>query len=167
MNSRGASGSPQSPTEGRHAELSSRLTEHAYALIEAVARATDTAPRAPSIEHVVAMRRELSDYLNGEVLPHLRTEEEILYNFARGAGQGTLVASMEVDHRAMLRQVEQVDRAASPLDAAMAARAVLLLFALRIEKEEEVLLPGLAQVGIDAALVLGRPHHVLGTLPRT
>ncbi|TRW45667.1 hemerythrin domain-containing protein [Georgenia yuyongxinii] len=166
MYPRGA-GSPQSPTEGRHAELSSRLTEHAHALIEAVARATDTAPRAPSIEHVVAMRRELSEYLNGEFLAQLRTEEEVLYNFARGAGQGTLVASMEVDHRALLREVEQVDRAEGPLGAALAARAVLLLFALRIEKEEKVLLPGLIQAGIDAALVLGRPHHMLGTVPST
>ena len=143
--------------EGRHAELWSQLTQRGSALIEAVARRTDTQPS----------RRRLLDYLDNEVIPHLRAEEEVLHTLARRAGERTVLAAMEIDHRALLRQVEHIDRAATPFDAALAARAVLLLFALRMEKEEKVLLPALARAGVDTAELLEGHHEMVGTPPST
>jgi hypothetical protein len=85
----------------------------------------------------------------------------MVYNLARGAGERSLVAAMELDHRALLRQVETLKRATTPLDAAMAVSAFLMLFALRMEKEEKVLLPVLAEQGLDVRELLeGRPEIV-------
>lgn len=85
----------------------------------------------------------------------------MVYNLARGAGERGLVAAMELDHRALLRQVASLRKAATPLDAAMAAHALLLLFALRMKKVEKVLLPVLAEHGLDVReLLAGRPEMV-------
>jgi iron-sulfur cluster repair protein YtfE (RIC family) len=139
--------------EEHHAELWAELTARVYAVIEAVARGADPEPS----------RGELLDYLTREVVPHLRTEERMVYNLARGAGERGLVAAMELDHRALLRQVESIKKAVTPLEAAMAARAFLVLFALRMEKEEKVLLPVLAERGLDVRELLeGRPE-IVGT----
>lgn len=63
--------------------------------------------------------------------------------------------------------METLERALSPLDAAMAVRALLLLFALRMEKEEKVLLPALAAQGLDIGeLLRGRPE-IVGALRLT
>ncbi|WP_193313002.1 hemerythrin domain-containing protein [Georgenia subflava] len=137
--------------EEHHAELWAELTEATYALIDAVARGEDAGPA----------RAALLDYLRAEVIAHLRTEQLVLYNLARGAGLQPLVASLELDHRAILRLVETLENAPSDLAAALAARSLLLLFALRMEKEEKVLLPALAEHGIDVAdLLAGRPEVV-------
>jgi len=137
--------------EEHHADLWAELTVRGYAVIDAVARGADPEP----------IRGEMLDYLRGEAVPHLRTEERMVYNLARGAGERGLVATLELDHRALLRQVETLERALSPLDAAMAVRALLLLFALRMEKEEKVLLPALAAQGLDIGeLLRGRPEIV-------
>jgi hypothetical protein len=137
--------------EERHAKLWAELTARSDAVIDAVARGADPEPS----------RGELLDYLTGQVVPHLHTEERMVYNLARGAGERGLVAAMELDHRALLRQVESLRKAATPLDAAMTARALLLLFALRMEKEERVLLPVLAEYGLDVReLLAGRPEMV-------
>lgn len=137
--------------QGHHAELWAKLTTRGDAVIEAVARGADPEPS----------RGELLDYLTGQVVPHLRTEERMVYNLARGAGERGLVAAMELDYRALLRQVESLRKAATPLDAAMAAHALLLLFALRMKKVEKVLLPVLAEHGLDVReLLAGRPEMV-------
>lgn len=152
MNERGTN-SITKAAEEHHAELWAELTARVYAVIGAVARGADPEPS----------RGELLDYLTREVVPHLRTEERMVYNLARGAGERGLVAAMEVDHRALLRQVESIKKAATPLEAAMAARAFLVLFALRMEKEEKVLLPVLAEQGLDVReLIEGRPE-IVGT----
>lgn len=71
--------------EEHHAELWSELTARVYAVIGAVARGADPEPS----------RGELLDYLTREVVPHLRTEERMVYNLARGAGERGLVATLE------------------------------------------------------------------------
>jgi iron-sulfur cluster repair protein YtfE (RIC family) len=150
MNGRGADNVTKAAEE-HHADLWTQLTVRGHALIDAVARGADPEPS----------RSKLLDYLTGAVVPHLRTEERMVYNLARGAGERSLVAAMELDHRALLRQVETLKRATTPLDAAMAVSAFLMLFALRMEKEEKVLLPVLAEQGLDVRELLeGRPEIV-------
>jgi iron-sulfur cluster repair protein YtfE (RIC family) len=150
MSERGTSNIMKAAEE-HHVELWAELSARGYAVIEAVAQGADPEPS----------RGELLDYLTGEVVPHLRTEERMVYNLARGAGERGLVAAMELDHRALLRQVKSLRKPATPLDSAMAAHAFLLLFALRMEKEEKVLLPVLAEQGLDVRELLeGRPEIV-------
>ena len=139
--------------EAHHADLGAELTARVHELIEAVARGVDPEPS----------RGELLDYLTREVVPHLRTEERMVYNLARGAGERGLIAVLELDHRALLRQVESINEAATPLEAAMAAHAFLALFALRMEKEEKVLLPVLAEQGLDVRELLEGRSEIVGT----
>lgn len=134
-----------------HADLWSELTQREAALVRAVLDGTDHHPAQQSLVEV----------LRSEVLPHLATEEEVLYSAARGAGAHALVASLEVDHRALLSAVEHVEHARTALDAALATRALVALFALRMEKEETVLLPTLAAARVDpGSLLQGRPEMV-------
>lgn len=134
-----------------HADLWAELTARGYALIEAVGRGEEAEPE----------RAAMLALLDDEVAEHVRTEEAMVYSIARGAGETALVAALELDHRALLRQVETLRKAPTAMDAALAARAVLLLFALRMEKEEKVLLPALADRGVRLDEMLqGRPEVV-------
>jgi iron-sulfur cluster repair protein YtfE (RIC family) len=135
-----------------HSDLWAELTVRGQAVIDTVARGADPG----------ASRGALLDYLTAEVVPHVRTEERMVYNLARGAGERSLISGMEIDHRALLRQVDALMRASKPLETAMAVRALLLLFALRMEKEEKVLLPVLAAHGLDLSELLGHRPEMVG-----
>ncbi|WP_324653826.1 hemerythrin domain-containing protein [Georgenia sp. H159] len=147
-------GSPlPSVTHHHHAELWSGLAAREAALVNAVAAGQDH--EQP--------RRALVDFLRGEVFAHLQTEEMVLYNVARGVGAHALVAALELDHKSLLSLVEHIDQAATGLDAALSARALVMLFVLRMEKEETVLIPTLTEAGVDVSiLIAGRPE-MLGT----
>lgn len=123
--------------EEHHADLWAELTLRSSALIRAVAEDDDAE----------AAGRDLAGYVDDVVVPHLESEERDVYAAARAAGQAALVDGLELDHRALLRQAEALRHAPSALEAALAARAFLLLFALRMEKEERILLPLLEKVG--------------------
>jgi hypothetical protein len=66
-----------------------------YAIIDAVARSVDAEPS----------RGVLLAYLTDEIIPHPRVEERPIYNLACGAGERSLIAAMELDRQALLRQV--------------------------------------------------------------
>ncbi|WP_324652481.1 hemerythrin domain-containing protein [Georgenia sp. H159] len=132
-----------------HADLWAELTSREAALVNAVATGGDD--ERP--------RRALVDFLREDVFAHLQTEELVLYNAARGVGAHALVAALELDHKSLLSLVEHIDQAATGLDAALSARALVMLFVLRMEKEETVLLPMLAEAGLDVStLIAGRPE---------
>ena len=136
-----------------HLDLWAELTVREADLVNAVADGQEHQPA----------QRHLVDYLHGDVLTHLQTEERVLYNAARGAGAGPLVDTLELDHQSILTLVENIDQAKTGLDAALSARALMVLFALRMEKEESVLIPALTEAGVDVSILLqGRPE-VLGT----
>lgn len=147
-------GSPiPSAAHHHHADLWSGLAAREVALVNAVAAGHDH--EQP--------RRALVDFLRGEVFAHLQTEEMVLYNAARGVGAHALVAALELDHRSLLSLAEHIDQAATGLDAALSARALVMLFLLRMEKEETVLIPALTEAGVDVSgLIAGRPE-ILGT----
>lgn len=132
-----------------HADLWSGLARREAALVNAVATGAEHEPA----------RAELVDFLRGEVLAHLQTEELVLYNAARGAGAHALVATLELDHKSLLSLTEHIAQASTGLDAALSARALVMLFVLRMEKEETVLLPALSEAGVDVSILLqGRPE---------
>ena len=142
-----------SAAHDHHADLWSGLAEREAALVDAVAQGHDH--EQP--------RRALVDFLRGDVFAHLQTEEMVLYNAARGVGAHALVTALELDHKSLLSLVEHIDQAATGLDAALSARALMMLFVLRMEKEETVLIPTLTEAGVDVSILIdGRPE-MLGT----
>ncbi|MPV35992.1 hypothetical protein GB881_02830 [Georgenia subflava] len=141
--------SVSSAAHHHHAELWSQLAAREAALVNAVAAGHDHEEQ----------RRALVEFLRGDVFAHLQTEEMVLYNAARGVGAHALVAALELDHKSLLSLVEHIDQAATGLDAALSARALVMLFVLRMEKEETVLIPALAEAGVDVStLIAGRPE---------
>ena len=131
-------------SRGHHAGLWSALTQRTDALTATIDTGHDD-PRS---------RSALVDFLRGDVLAHLETEERVLYESARTIGAHSLVAALEVDHQFLLRLIERIEKADTALEAALSARALAVLIALRIEKEETVVLPTLAQAGIDVSALL-------------
>ncbi|NMR18961.1 hemerythrin domain-containing protein [Cellulomonas fimi] len=145
-------GSVPGAAHRHHAGLWSELAAREAALVTAVSAGEDHEPA----------RRALVDFLRGEVFDHLQTEEMVLYNAARGAGEHALVAALELDHRSLLSLVEHIDQAATGLDAALSARALVMLFVLRMEKEETVLIPALNGAGVDVSVLIAGRREMLG-----
>lgn len=100
------------------------------------------------------VRHVLMEFLHGDVLAHLQTEERVLYEAARTVGVHGLVATLEADHRFLLSLIDQIEKAETALEAALSARALVVLFALRVEKEEAIVLPTLLQQGVDVTAIL-------------
>lgn len=135
-----------------HAELWTELVQREAALVNTVAAGEDHDPA----------RRELVEFLRGDVFAHLETEETVLYNAARDVGAHALVAALELDHKSLLSLVEHIDQAKTGLDAALSARALVMLFILRMEKEETVLIPTLSEAGVDASVLIAGRAEMLG-----
>lgn len=135
---------PRAPDE-HHAGLWSELVRRADALTAAL-----TAGHGDRDAH------RLVTFLRGDVLPHLEAEERVLYEAARQVGAHDLVATLEVDHRFLLDLVAQIEKADTALEAALSARALVVLFALRMEKEDTVVLSALTEAGADVQGLLDR-----------
>lgn len=132
--------------QDHHAALWSGLVERSDALTATVATSHNDVNARPT----------LVEFLRGDIFAHLETEEQVLYAAARKVGAHDLVATLELDHRFMLQLVEQIDKADTALEAALLARALVVLVALRIEKEDTVVLPALTEAGVDVSAVLDR-----------
>lgn len=130
--------------EDHHAGLRARLTDYADELINDVAAGNDPEPA----------RLRLAQFLHDDVLAHLESEKRVLYGAARRVGAGALVASLEVDHDFLLSTIARTSRVATGLEAALSAHALMVLFTLRIKKEETVLIPMLTEAGIDVSVLL-------------
>ncbi|MEO8850266.1 MAG: hemerythrin domain-containing protein [Allobranchiibius sp.] len=100
------------------------------------------------------LRDGLLDFLHGDVLAHLRTEEQILYSGAREAGLDALVTALELDHRFLMKLVTDIECSENVLQIALAGRALVTLVGLRIEKEETVLIPAMQAVGVEVSDLL-------------
>lgn len=133
-------------SRNHHAGLWSALVQRTDALTETVGAGRQD----------LRARAALVNFLRADVLAHLESEERVLYESARAIGAHSLVAALEVDHRFLLRLIERVEKADTALEAALAARALAALIALRIEKEDTVVLPTLAQAGVDVSALLDR-----------
>lgn len=133
-------------SRNHHAGLWSALVQRTEALTETVSAGHEDRRARTALVH----------FLRADVLAHLETEERILYEGARTIGAHGLVAALEVDHRFLLRLIERVEKADTALEAALSARALAVLIALRIEKEDTVVLPTLSEAGVDVSALLDR-----------
>ncbi len=131
-------------SEDHHAGLWSTLVQRVDAVVAAVAADRDD----------LGTRHALIEFLRGDVMAHLQTEERFVYAAAAEIGSDALVATLELDHRFLMDLVHQIARADTLLQTALPARALLTLVGLRIEKEENVLIPALREAGVDVSELL-------------
>jgi hypothetical protein len=117
---------------GHHAELEAALRARVDAVLLAAREGRTTA------EPVA----DLSGLLVGEIVPHARAEEEVLYA-AAPPGLQPLVAGMVYEHETLFRLAGELS-AASGSDAAATARAIAEIFVGHVRRENELLLPALS-----------------------
>lgn len=137
--------------EQHHARLAGALAAHVERLL-AVGSAWE-----PARDGLVAWCRT-------ELLPHAAAEEKTLYPAASGFDRARLlVDAMVAEHGVLAGLVEEVAGAAGGVRAAAAGRALRALFETHLVKEDEQLLPLLAQApDVDLARLLGGMHQLLG-----
>lgn len=130
--------------QAHHAGLQAQLKGYAHELINDVAAGADVEPG----------RQRMLGFLHDDLLAHLEAERRVLYGAAGQAGMEVLVASLEVDHQLLLDLIADLDRAAAGWETALTVHALMVLIELRIRKEESVLLPALAEAGIEVSVLL-------------
>jgi hypothetical protein len=109
-------------------------------------------------------RQEVVEFVQREILPHARAEEQALYPSAAALPEGRLlVDGMLTEHQALNALADEVVRAGSLVRAAGAARALAALFAAHLAKENDLVLPLLiATPGVSLARLLDGMHDLLG-----
>jgi hypothetical protein len=102
----------------------------------------------------------LRDYLADEIFPHAKAEERTLYRAAatqaRGAG---LVRELTEEHHTLASLAGRLQAGADASQAAMVAEGIATLFAGHVAKENDLLLPALAEAGADLAVLLADMHE--------
>lgn len=136
-----------------HLELATTLRQRVTDLV-AVAR-----ERRP---HGEAHARVL-EYLEGELLPHARAEEEALYPVGDTGVTAMLVRAMRDEHVDLVGRVEGLRAEQDPIDAAASASAILALFDSHLHKENDLLIPILVEMpDVSLASLLAGMHELLG-----
>src|SRR5690606_1154217 len=140
-----------------HAQLAADLERRIAAVL-------DAAERGLSEEEAQRARHDLLAWLHHELMPHAQAEEQTLYPAAAADPAATaLVTGMTKEHVAIGALVGEVERASSPVRAAAAARALGALFAVHLEKENELILPMLVdRPDVSVAKLLAGMHELLG-----
>jgi hypothetical protein len=129
-----------------HRELEEGVAARAAAVTQAQKRGTSC--RAP-VGRLVA-------FLDDEVLPHARAEEQTIYRVAAARLEGDrLVREMLAEHRALVARAERLARVSDARGAALAAQEIATSFAAHVARENDALLPPLLEdTGVDLACVL-------------
>lgn len=135
-----------------HADLRTRLTDLTEAFIATIA--ADSPDPAPGGKLVAFLRTEL--------LPHAEVEDELLYTAVRTDRTALLVRAMQDEHRMIAALIDEIECATTPMDAAVAAGALVVLCDVRIEQENVHLLPALEEAGLDLAGLLGDHPEIIG-----
>lgn len=139
-----------------HAQLAGALAVQVEALLEAASRADLPAAAAAS--------DALVRWCDGELIPHALAEEKAMYPQAReDARARLLVDAMLAEHRDLVALVEAIRQSTGPVRAAASAQALASLFDSHLIKENEQILPLLAESGeVSLAVILDGMHELLG-----
>jgi uncharacterized protein (DUF2249 family)/iron-sulfur cluster repair protein YtfE (RIC family) len=110
------------------------------------------------------VREELAAWCHTELVPHAQAEEQTLYPAAADFERARLlVDAMLVEHGVITALVEDLAAATDGVRAAGAAAALRTLFETHLVKENDQLLPLLAQApDVDLAGLLAGMHDLLG-----
>ena len=131
-----------------HEDLRRTLVRHTEYLIAAAASNT---PHEPA-------QRRLVEFLRTELLPHIAEEDDLIDVAADTASTGLLAHVMEDEHRLLGVLSGVVERATHPIDAAVAAGALAVLFDVCVLLEDDHLLPALSGSDVDLNALLGSPE---------
>jgi hypothetical protein len=134
-----------------HAELQRTLIDRAAAVVTA---ARSGAPFEEALQ-------QLGVVLADDIVPHARAEEDVLYAAATAEKLRPLVTGMIFEHETLLSLSRDLVAAPTALDAAVAARAIEVVFVGHVRRENELLLPALAtdpNVDLPALLPVMQQH---------
>jgi uncharacterized protein (DUF2249 family) len=142
--------------KNHHAQLAGALAVQVEALMDAAARGDLLAAGAAS--------SDLVRWCDAELVPHALAEEQAMYPKAHEDSRARLlVDAMLAEHRDLVALVDAVRQAAGPVRAAANAQALRSLFDSHLVKENEQILPLLAESSeVSLAGVLGGMHELLG-----
>lgn len=133
-----------------HDDLRAGLTELTESFIAAV---TDGGPTRTARDRLVS-------FLRTELVPHTEAEEALLYEAAETPATALLTRAMRDEHRMMAALIKEVEQGRT-MESVVAAGALVVLCDVRIQQENEQLLPSLAAAGLDlGGLVANRPEIV-------
>lgn len=145
------------------AALSAMLDHHAQlrAELEACVTALRDAVLA-GVAHQPA-KDALGEFIDRELLPHAAAEEASLYPAAADDQRVELfVDSMVLEHRELQRKAQTLRSADTPSRVLSNAEAIAAVFAVHVEKENDLLLPALQKrQGVSLATLLGDMHDRL------
>lgn len=117
-----------------HADLLTAVTAHVDTVL---ASARDNRPHQ-------AACAGLHTFLESDIVPHARAEEDVLYAAATDPTLRPLVTGMVFEHETLLGLAVELADHPSAADAAGIARAIREVFAGHVRRENELLLPALA-----------------------
>ena len=139
-----------------HAQLSAALDGYVHAVREAAERADANA--------LWQQREALVGWLHAELLSHAYAEEAAMYPVAADQPGGRLLIDRKRrEHAAIAGLVGEAERASTALALVAAARALAALFAVHVEKENELVVPLLvAAEGVSLAGLLDGMHDLIG-----
>ena len=142
--------------KNHHAQLAGALAVQVEALIDATER-QDPASAAAAADALVR-------WCDAELIPHALAEEQAMYPKAHEDPRARLlVDAMLAEHKELVALVETVRRAPGPVRAAVNAQALRSLFDSHLVKENEQILPLLAESSeVSLAAILGGMHELLG-----
>jgi len=142
--------------KSHHAELAGALAVQAEALVEAAARGDRPAAGAAS--------DALVRWCDAELVPHALAEEQAMYPAAHQDPRARLlVDAMIAEHHELVDLVQAIRQATGPVRAAANAQALRSLFDSHLVKENEQILPLLAESSeVSLADILAGMHELLG-----
>jgi uncharacterized protein (DUF2249 family)/iron-sulfur cluster repair protein YtfE (RIC family) len=142
--------------KNHHAQLSGALAVQVEALLDAASRG--------DLRVAGAASDALVNWCQAELIPHAVAEEETMYPKAREDPRARLlVDAMIAEHRDLIDLVEAIGKATAPVRAAANAQALQSLFESHLVKENEQILPLLAESSeVSLAELLGGMHALLG-----
>jgi len=142
--------------KSHHAQLAGALAVQVEALIEAAARG--------DLPDAGAATGALVRWCDTELIPHALAEEAAMYPRAHEDPRARLlIDAMLAEHRDLVALVEAIREATGPVRAAASAQALRSLFEVHLVKENEQILPLLAESGeVSLAVILEGMHELLG-----
>jgi uncharacterized protein (DUF2249 family)/iron-sulfur cluster repair protein YtfE (RIC family) len=142
--------------KSHHAQLAGALAVQAEALVEAAARG--------DLLGAGAAAAALVRWCDAELIPHALAEERAMYPAAHQDPRARLlVDAMLAEHRDLVALVEAIRQGTGPVRAAANAQALRSLFDSHLVKENEQILPLLAQSSeVSLADILAGMHELLG-----
>ena len=120
---------------------------------------------ASTVAAALEARNELVRWAERDLVPHARAEEQAMYPLAHQDGRARLlVEAMLAEHELIVGLVERLRSAPGQVEAAGEARALSVTFESHLAKENDQILPLLAESpGVSLAEALEGMHELLGS----